>query len=110
MIGGNAGEPMGILDAKRELINEACRRFGVSRMHVFGSALREDFRPGESDIDLLVEFSPIKPAELADAYFNLLEDLSSILNTPVDLVMSDAVKNPYIAADIDKTKQVFYAS
>jgi predicted nucleotidyltransferase len=52
----------------------------------------------------------MKPAELADAYFNLLEDLSSILNTPVDLVMSDAVKNPYIAADIDKTKQVFYAS
>ena len=79
-------------------------------MHVFGSALREDFRPGESDIDLLVEFSPMKPAELADAYFNLLEDLSSILNTRVDLVMSDAVKNPYIAADIDKTKQVFYAS
>ena len=105
-----AEEPMGVLDAKRELINDACRRCGVTRMHVFGSALRQDFRPGESDIDLLVEFSPMKPADLADAYFNLLEDLGSILNAPVDLVMSDAVKNPYIAADIDRTKQLYYAS
>ncbi len=101
---------MGVLDAKRELINDACRRFGVARMHVFGSALREDFRPGESDIDLLVEFSPMQPAQLANAYFNLLDDLSLILDAPVDLVMSDAVKNPYIAADIDRTKRVFYAA
>lgn len=106
----NAEEPMGVLDAKRELINDACRRVRVSRMHVFGSALRQDFRPGESDIDLLVEFSPMNPVDLADAYFSLLEDLVSILNAPVDLVMSDAVKNPYIAADIDRTKQLYYVS
>jgi predicted nucleotidyltransferase len=101
---------MGVLDAKRELINDACKRFVVARMDVFGSALREDFRPGDSDIDLLVEFSPMQPADLANAYFNLLDDLSSILDSPVDLVMSDAVKNPYIAADSDRTKQVFYVA
>jgi predicted nucleotidyltransferase len=43
-----------VLDDKRERINDACRRFGVSRMDVFGSALRDDFRLGESVIDLLV--------------------------------------------------------
>lgn len=34
-----------------------CRRHGIRRLSVFGSALRGDFGP-ESDIDLLVEFEP----------------------------------------------------
>jgi predicted nucleotidyltransferase len=79
-------------------------------MHVFGSALRDDFRPGDSDIDLLVEFEQMSPYDLADAYFDLLDELRSILGTSVDLVMADAVKNRYIAADIERTKQVLYAA
>jgi predicted nucleotidyltransferase len=67
-------------------------------MNVFGSALRADFRPGEHVIDLLVEFTPIKPANLANSCFSILEFPSSILNIPVDLVMSYAAKNSYIAA------------
>jgi predicted nucleotidyltransferase len=31
----------------------------MARMDVFGSVLRPDYRPGESDIDLLVEFQPL---------------------------------------------------
>ncbi|MDO9557197.1 MAG: nucleotidyltransferase domain-containing protein [Coriobacteriia bacterium] len=99
-----------MLEDKRQAIVRACLRFDVSRMHVFGSALRDDFRPGESDIDLLVEFAPMSPHELVDAYFDLLDELRSILGSEVDLVMSDAVKNRYIAADIERTKQVFYAA
>jgi uncharacterized protein len=98
------------LEDKRQAVVQACLRFNVSRMHVFGSALRDDFRPGDSDIDLLVEFSPMTPHELADAYFGLLDELRSILDGEVDLVMSDAVKNRYIAADIERTKQVLYAA
>jgi hypothetical protein len=52
-----------------------CTRYGVVRMDVFGSTLRDDFRPGESDIDLLVEFSPRDPYELAEAYFDMLDDV-----------------------------------
>ena len=47
-----------VLDDKREAIAEACARHGVVRLDAFGSALRDDFRPGESDLDLLVEFAP----------------------------------------------------
>jgi uncharacterized protein len=101
---------IGFLGDKQQAIARACQRFGVLRMHVFGSALREDFRPGESDIDLLVEFGPMSPHELVDAYFDLLEELRSIVDTPVDLVMADAVKNRYIADDIERTKQVLYAA
>ena len=45
-----------LIDEKLEEIAAACQQYGIERLFVFGSALREDFRPGESDIDLLVEF------------------------------------------------------
>ena len=95
---------------KRQSISEACSRFGVARLDVFGSALREDFRPGDSDVDLLVQFKALSPHELVDAYFDLLDELRSILGVEVDLVMVEAVKNRYIAEDIARTKQVLYAA
>ncbi|MBN1192680.1 MAG: nucleotidyltransferase domain-containing protein [Coriobacteriia bacterium] len=98
------------LEEKRQAVIDACRRFGVARMFVFGSALRDDFRPGDSDIDLLVEFETMTPHELVEAYFGLLDELRSVLEVPVDLVMSDAVKNRFITADIERTKQVLYAA
>lgn len=101
---------VGVLEDKQQQIAEACRRFGVSRLHVFGSALSDEFRPGDSDIDLLVEFTSMSPHQLVDAYFDLLDTLRSVLDTRVDLVMADAVKNRYIAADIERTKQVLYAA
>jgi predicted nucleotidyltransferase len=99
-----------MLEDKRDVIADACRRHGVARMYVFGSALRDDFRPGESDIDLLVEFESMTPFELVDAYFELLDELRTILQSPVDLVMADAIKNPYIVADIEESKRTLYAA
>jgi predicted nucleotidyltransferase len=43
------------IDEKLEEIAASCQRYGIERLFVFGSALRDDFRPGESDIDLLVK-------------------------------------------------------
>lgn len=101
---------VGVLQENRLTIEQACERFGVSRLDVFGSALRDDFTPGSSDIDLLVEFGSMTSFEKLDAYFGLLDELRSILGTDIDLVMVDAVKNRYIRQDIERTKQVLYAA
>jgi predicted nucleotidyltransferase len=98
------------LQVLHSAITQACQRHHVARLYVFGSALRDDFRPGESDIDLLVEFRAMSPYELADAYFDMLDELRAILGALVDLVMADAVKNRYIAADIERIKRVIYAA
>ncbi|MBM4117323.1 hypothetical protein FJ251_06195 [bacterium] len=98
------------LDDVRASIVEACERYGVDRLHAFGSVLRPDYRPGASDIDLLVEFRPMHPHALVDAYFGLLDALRGIFGVEVDLVMADAVRNRYIAAEIERTKQVIYAA
>lgn len=99
-----------ILKIKRDAIAAACRRRGVSRLDAFGSAVRDDFKPGESDLDLLVELGPMEAYARVDAYFGLREDLRVILGHEIDLVMSSAVKNRYIARDIEQTKQMLYAA
>ena len=99
-----------ILEHKRQAIAQACKRHGVIRLDVFGSALRDDFRPDESDLDLLVELGPMEPYARVDAYFGLLEELRALLGPKIDLVMAGAVKNPYIASDIERTRQMLYAA
>lgn len=99
-----------VIEEKRDAIEDLCRRFGVVRLYVFGSAVRDDFRPGESDVDLLVDFGSMGGRSKAHAYFDLREELERLLGTSVDLVMIGAVKNRYLARDIDRTKQELYAA
>jgi hypothetical protein len=101
---------VGVLESKREQIAAACARHGVLRLDAFGSAVRGDFRQGDSDVDLLVEFGPMDVYARVDAYFDLLDEFRGILGREVDLVMVDVVKNRYIAADIERTKQALYAA
>jgi predicted nucleotidyltransferase len=97
------------LEENLQAMARACKRFGVVRLYVFGSSLRDDFCPGDSDIDLLVEFRPDDSYALVDAYFGLLDELRRLLGN-VDLVMVGAVKNPYIARAIDREKQLLYVA
>jgi predicted nucleotidyltransferase len=89
-------------------ITTACLQHHVERLYLFGSVLRPDYRPGTSDIDLLVEFKTLQPTALVDAYFGLEEQLSDSLGSVVDLVMADAVCNPYVHRDIEASKQLIY--
>ncbi len=99
-----------VLESQREAIAALCAKYGVRRLDLFGSALRDDFRPGESDLDLLVEFQPMESYARATAYFDLLDELGRLLGLKVDLVMATAVKNRYIAKDIERTKRQLYAA
>lgn len=95
---------------KLDAIGDLCRKYGVVTMHLFGSAAGVGFDPGRSDVDLLVDFGPMDGHAKAHAYFDLLDELRELLGTEVDLVMAGAVKNRFIAADIERTKQMLYAA
>ncbi|MDX1983630.1 MAG: nucleotidyltransferase domain-containing protein [Bryobacteraceae bacterium] len=101
---------IGLSERKRLAIEDVCSRFGVARLDVFGSALREDFRPQTSDLDLLVEFKPMEPYARVEAYFRMRDELRALLERDIDLVMVDAVKNRYISREIERTKQLLYAA
>ena len=96
------------VDNQQDEIAAACRQYGIERLFVFGSAIREDFRPGESDIDLLVEFGPIDVTKKFHAYLDAREAFRRFFNADVDLVMRGAVKNKVIAKEIDRTKKLIY--
>jgi predicted nucleotidyltransferase len=98
------------VDEQQEEIAAACRQYGIERLFVLGSAIREDFRPGESDIDLLVEFGPIDVTKKFHVYLDAREAFRRIFNADVDLVMRGAVKNKVIAKEIDRTKKLIYAA
>lgn len=99
-----------LAQSQLDAITAACQRHHVARLHVFGSVLRSDYRPGESDIDLLVEFQPLDASSLYKTYFALLNDLRQGLASRVDLVMADAVRNPVVKRTIEASKQEIYAA
>jgi hypothetical protein len=78
------------LEARAKTIAEFCRRWKITELRLFGSALREDFGP-ESDVDLLVTFAPDAQWSLLD-HARMEEELSGHLGRRVDLVSRRAVE------------------
>lgn len=69
--------------ASPEVIADFCRRHRIRRLSLFGSILREDFRP-ESDVDVLVEFEPDGVPDFFDL-IGMKEELVELLGRNVDL-------------------------
>lgn len=101
-----------IIDQRRTEIAAMCRRYGVRRLEVFGSAARgEDFDPLASDADFLVAFDPaVSDLSPLEQYFGLAEALADLLGRSVDLVEAGALRNPFVLASVNQTREVVYAS
>ena len=76
----------------RDTLAALCRRHGVARLDVFGSAARGvDFDPARSDVDLLVEFAPSTPRRLA-ALLDFEAEAGKALARPVEVVDRRAIE------------------
>lgn len=74
----------------RDRLSAFCRRHRIRRLSIFGSALREDFRP-DSDVDILVSFEEGARHSLFDLV-TMQDELEAILGREVDLVEREAVE------------------
>ncbi|MDR7310865.1 putative nucleotidyltransferase [Nocardioides luteus] len=90
-------------------IARACERFGVARLRIFGSAVSGRFDPDRSDMDFFVDFLP-EVQDLLGNYLALTDELERIVGRKVDLVMTEAVENPYFAAQAFQNAQEVYAA
>ena len=97
-----------VLAPYQQAIEALCRQYHVRRLELFGSVAAGDDRPGESDIDFLVEFEPSGTS--FNAYFGLRRALEDLFNRPVDLVVDSAIKNPYFRRSVDESKVLIYAA
>jgi predicted nucleotidyltransferase len=84
-----------------------CRRYRVRRLAVFGSVLREDFRP-DSDVDVLVEFEPDAQVGFL-ALSRMQRELSTLMGRPVDLVPREGLK-PKIREAVLSSAEELYAA
>lgn len=91
-------------------IRELCERHGVRRLFLVGSAVGLEFDPASSDVDFLVVFKDFERKGWDDPYFQLLAALESTLGRPVDLIEAHTVRNPYLIASLNRSKQVLYAA
>lgn len=98
----------GKLIIDRNWIASFCPRHHIKRLAIFGSALREDFRP-ESDIDVLVEFAPGAQVSLFD-FVRMQEELSHFFGRDVDLVEERGIRNPFRRREILSTAETLYAA
>jgi uncharacterized protein len=99
-----------IIESHRQAVSELCKRSGVHRLELFGSAARDDFDEATSDIDLLVEFGDRAASPGLAPYFDLKFALEEIFARSVDLVEIGTVRNPYVRAQIDRDRRLLYAS
>ncbi len=74
--------PTRLTQVRPEVLAEFCRLHHISKLSLFGSVLRPDFRD-DSDVDVLVEFEPGETPGLA--FFDIETALSDLFERRVDL-------------------------
>ena len=88
-------------------VEDFCRKWKIRRFSLFGSVLREDFRP-ESDVDILITFSDDAEWSLWD-WIEMTDQLKTLFGRDVDVVEESGLKNPFRRHEILKTRQEIYA-
>ena len=98
---------MGLIETYKDQIFKLCENNKVKSLYSFGSVNGTSFTE-ESDVDFMVDFDTNDPIEYTDQYFNLKFELERILNRSIDLLENKAIKNPFLRANIDKSKILIY--
>jgi len=83
---------------QRDAMRGNAGRYGATNLRLLGSVARGEDRP-DSDVDLLIDFSPERG--FTD-YLSLAEELEALLHRRVDLVLSRSLSRhfrPFIEAE-----------
>ena len=78
------------IDIPKEEVAAFCSRWQILELALFGSLVRDDFRP-DSDVDVLVRFDPRARHTLLDMV-RMEQELQHIFGREVDLVEREAVE------------------
>lgn len=96
------------LDIPKKVIDSFCQKSPIHKLSLFGSVLRDDFRP-DSDVDMIVEFEPdasITYFDLADIQFELV----SILGREVNLLTPPALSPRFRKKVLDSAVTIYERS
>jgi uncharacterized protein len=71
------------IDIDPDAVARFCKERGIRRLSLFGSAIRDDFEPVRSDVDVLVEFLPDRHPGLN--FFQYERELADLLHQKIEL-------------------------
>jgi uncharacterized protein len=91
-----------------EEIRTFCKKWRVRKFSLFGSVLRNDFRP-DSDVDVLISFEKQAKRNLLN-HVRMLDELRQIFGRDVDMAQEDLLDNPFRRQNILKSKKTIYAA
>jgi uncharacterized protein with HEPN domain/predicted nucleotidyltransferase len=94
-----------IVERNLSAIAALCRRFGVRRLDLFGSAATGRFDARRSDLDFLVKFDPEAQGQ---SYFRLLEEFEKLFGRKVDLLTEDGLENPFLRRRIETERRTLF--
>ena len=97
------------LQAALDAVRRVAMAHHVARLEAFGSAVTDRLH-GESDVDLLVSFRPMRVLEHGTHFFGPKGDLEALFGRRVDLLESDALANPSFLRAIASERVLLYAA
>jgi hypothetical protein len=101
------------IDLPLEAIARVCEKYGVNELAVFGSVLRDDFDPEQSDVDFLVRFINNDAGPFWGKFIDIEEELGGLLGRKVELTDWNGLlqsTNPYRRGHILKHARTIYVA
>ena len=92
------------LKVSLDAIAQFCQRWNIVEFALFGSVLRDDFRP-DSDVDVLVTYEPSHRLTLSHL-LSMQEEIEQLFHRSVDLVEKKLLKNPYRRSNAAGTRSL----
>jgi hypothetical protein len=99
--------PIPAVQFSQREIEVLCRKHGIRRLSIFGSALRDDFGP-ESDVDVLVEFLPGRTPGFG--FVTIEDELSTLIGREVDLHTPASLSRYFRDEVLEEARELYVAA
>jgi predicted nucleotidyltransferase len=95
-----------LIDRDRKAFEALMRDNSVHALYAFGSSVKGPFTES-SDVDVLVDVAA-SDEEAGRMLINVWNGLEALFKRPVDLLTDTSLRNPFLRAEIERTKQLIY--
>jgi predicted nucleotidyltransferase len=99
-----------LVQEKTSAVEGLCRKYGVRKLELIGSAADGRFDASGSDLDFLVEFIDLGWEGSFRRYMGLKLDLEELFGRGVDLIETNAITNPHFIRQISKARELLFAA
>ncbi|MBA2277539.1 MAG: nucleotidyltransferase domain-containing protein [Chloroflexia bacterium] len=101
------GTMIDILKDKQAELEALCRRYGIVKLDIFGSAVTDAFDSERSDLDFIADLGEYD-ATVVDRFLDMADALETLFARPVDLITIKSVRSPLFRAEMEKSRTTLY--